>query len=249
LPRAVSASRAMEISRHSWSTSGESTGREVRTESAFRACSCRPLRRRYRGDSGRRNICEKKELDRSAHRAGKVLERWRKPTYSDGENGSPGELDGNGSPPRGVVGSVLGGLVDDGGEEKTDGDGPLVETDNQTSELFGRAFGLYKEMKEGDKSMPVHRRRKGISWMGRTVHGDKARDDSDGKTSDDTADNEASEGDGKLESDSEAEEQAGGDETKLSTEEISDRGGSQSAEEGTRRQDGDDERGIARGEV
>jgi len=46
--------------------------------------------------------------------------------HPDGENQSPNKLDSNRNLPRSAGGVVLGGIVDDRGDEKTDGDHPLV---------------------------------------------------------------------------------------------------------------------------
>jgi hypothetical protein len=50
--------------------------------------------------------------------------------HTDGENETPNELQSDGELPRRMVGPVLGGIVDDTGEEKTDGDRPLVTGDD-----------------------------------------------------------------------------------------------------------------------
>ena len=46
--------------------------------------------------------------------------------HADSEDKPPNELDGDGDPPRRVIGSVLRGVVYHGCDEETDGDGPLI---------------------------------------------------------------------------------------------------------------------------
>ena len=56
--------------------------------------------------------------------------------HPDGENKCPNELDRDGELPRSVSGFVLGGIVDDGGEEETDRDCPLITADESTTILI-----------------------------------------------------------------------------------------------------------------
>jgi hypothetical protein len=56
--------------------------------------------------------------DESAH--------LRKEGHATSENRSPDELNRNGNAIRGVIRSVLGGVVENVGEEDTNGDSPLV---------------------------------------------------------------------------------------------------------------------------
>jgi hypothetical protein len=54
----------------------------------------------------------------------------------------PGQLNGDGDTVRPGVVPVRGGVVDDGGEEQADGDGPLVGTDDEAANPFGSRFRL-----------------------------------------------------------------------------------------------------------
>lgn len=90
--------------------------------------------------------------------------RLGQPEHTGSEDGSPDELDGSGDTPSRVVVAVLGGVVYDGSEEKTDGDGPLVSGYNGTTDPFRRTFGL--------------------------VHGDESGYETNTDTSNDTADDE-----------------------------------------------------------
>ena len=96
-----------------------------------------------------------------------------------------------------MIVAVLGGVVDDGCEQKTDGDRPLVAGDDGTTDPLGRALGL--------------------------VHGDEDGDETDTETSEDTADNEGgplvAAG---LEGDTEREDGGGDEDTAATTEVISD---------------------------
>ena len=117
--------------------------------------------------------------------------------HTRGEDKCPDELNSDGDPPRRVVWAVLGRVVDDGGEEETDGDGPLVAGDDGTTDPLGRALGL--------------------------VHGDEGGDETDTCTGEDTADDERGQvGSTSLECNTEAEDQAGGDDANATTEDISD---------------------------
>lgn len=58
------------------------------------------------------------------------------------EHQGPSELDGDGNTVAASVVAVGSGIVDNGGKEKTDGDGPLVGTDNGTTDPFGCCLGL-----------------------------------------------------------------------------------------------------------
>ena len=55
--------------------------------------------------------------------------------HADGENKCPDELDRDGELPRSVSGFALGSIVDDGGEEETDRDCPLITGDDGTTVL------------------------------------------------------------------------------------------------------------------
>ena len=65
---------------------------------------------------------------------------------------SPDKLDRDGNPIRGVIRSVLGGVVEDTREEETDGNGPLVETDDGTADPLGRTLGLIHWNQSGDQT-------------------------------------------------------------------------------------------------
>ena len=83
------------------------------------------------------------------------------------ENERPDELDRKRDTVRGVVRAVLGGVVDDGSEQETDGDGPLVAGDDGTTDPLWGTLGL--------------------------VHGDEGRDETDSSAGEDTADEEGGE--------------------------------------------------------
>jgi len=139
----------------------------------------------------------------------KVSRRLRKEEHATSKDRGPSELDGNGDSPGRVVVSVLSRLVDDSGEEETDGDGPLVKTDDGSSERFGRAFGLVKR--------------------------DKTRNTSDTETGNDSTSNEDTPNGGELHAETGAKDDAGCDQTKSSTKQVTDGVGSKSTEESARR--------------
>ena len=62
--------------------------------------------------------------------------RLREEDHANSENETPNELDGNRESPRSAGGFVLGGIVDDGGDEETDCDRPLITGDESTAVLI-----------------------------------------------------------------------------------------------------------------
>ena len=75
-----------------------------------------------------------------------------KEDHASSKNCSPDELDRNGNSIRRVIRSVLGSVVENTREEETDGDGPLVETDDGTTDPLGRALGLIHWNQSGDQT-------------------------------------------------------------------------------------------------
>ena len=51
-----------------------------------------------------------------------------------------------------MIRSVLGGVVENTREEETDGDSPLVETDDGTTDPLGGALGLIHRNQSGDQT-------------------------------------------------------------------------------------------------
>lgn len=96
-----------------------------------------------------------------------------------------------------MVVAVLGRVVDDGREEETDGDRPLVARDDGATDPLGRALGL--------------------------VHGDEGGDEADAETGEDTADDEGgplvAAG---LEGDTGGEDGGGEEDTAATTEDVGD---------------------------
>jgi len=153
----------------------------------------------------------------------KVSGGFGKEEHATREDSSPSKLDGNRDPPSRVVRPVLRRLVDDSGEKKTDGDGPLVHSDDHTTESFRRTFTL--------------------------VHGNEATDGSNSESRDDTTDNKGSPSSRALKSDTDTEDSTSKDQTKLSTKSVSDGVGSESTKEGTSRKNRNDKRLVTRGQV
>lgn len=58
------------------------------------------------------------------------------------EDERPGKLNSNRDTVRASVSAVLGGVVDNGSQEETDGNGELVSTDNGTTNPLGRGLRL-----------------------------------------------------------------------------------------------------------
>jgi hypothetical protein len=59
--------------------------------------------------------------------------RFREKDHANSQDKTPNELDGDGDPPRSVSIFVLGGIVDNGGDEETNGDRPLIPGNDGTS--------------------------------------------------------------------------------------------------------------------
>jgi hypothetical protein len=70
--------------------------------------------------------------------------------HSTSKNCCPNKLDSNGNAIRGVIGSVLGDIVENGGQEDPDSNTPLVEAYDGTTDPFGSAFGLIHWSQGGD---------------------------------------------------------------------------------------------------
>lgn len=105
-----------------------------------------------------------------------------------------------------MVVAVLGRVVDNGREQETDGDGPLVAGDDSATDPLGRALGL--------------------------VHGDKGGDETDTETSENTADDEGSD---VMRTGLEGNTEGKDDTCELDTATTAEDIGSGSAEEGTYR--------------
>ena len=147
-----------------------------------------------------------------------------KPDATDEEDNSPGELDSDRNAVRASVIPVLGGIVDDGSKQKTNGNGKLVATDNGTTDPLGGSLGL--------------------------VERNGSRDHTDSVTSEETTSNKQGDiSSNGLEDNTKTEDNVAGNETKAATEEIGSRGGSQGTEEGTGREDRDNERGLVGGDI
>jgi hypothetical protein len=58
------------------------------------------------------------------------------------ENERPGELNGDGNAVAARIVTLASGIVNDSSEEETDGDGPLVGTDDGTTNPLGSGLGL-----------------------------------------------------------------------------------------------------------
>ena len=121
------------------------------------------------------------------------------PDHTNGEDECPNKLDTRGDTPSRVVIAVLCRIVDDGGEEETDGDRPLVAGDDGAADPLGGALGL--------------------------VHGDEGGDETDTETGEDTTDDEDREGvAASLHGDTETEDQTCDEDTATTTEHIRERG-------------------------
>ncbi len=149
----------------------------------------------------------------------KVSGGFREQEESGCEDDGGDELDGDRDAVRAGIQSVLGGVVDAGGNHETQGDGELIAGDDGTTNLAGSDLGH--------------------------VQDDDGRDETDTETSDDTADGEESNGGGsQLESNTDGKDTAASDDGSPTSEPVGEVTGENGAEEGTGGEDGDDERVV-----
>ena len=80
-----------------------------------------------------------------------------------------------------MIGSVLGSIVENGGEEEPDRNTPLVEADNGTTDPLGRALGLIHWNQGGDhtdtETGPGTADDEGSKRSGGRLNGDTDRED------------------------------------------------------------------------
>lgn len=132
------------------------------------------------------------------------------------QDDGPCELHSDGNAVGSCVRAIFGGVVDDGGEQKTDGDSELVGTNNNTTNPFGRSLGL--------------------------VERDGSTDHTDTVTSEEpTSDEERDRSCDSLQDDTDAEDDVASDETKTTTKDVGSGSSSQGTEESTGREDGDNQ--------
>lgn len=81
-----------------------------------------------------------------------VTRRLGEEGHATSEDGSPDELDTGGDLPGRVGWAVLSSVVDNGSEEETDGDGPLVARDDGTTDPLGRAVRGRRKKRARDVS-------------------------------------------------------------------------------------------------
>jgi hypothetical protein len=146
------------------------------------------------------------------------------------EDDGPGKLDGNGDAVAAGVLAVLGGVVDDGGQEETDGDGELVGTDDGSSDPLGGGFRLVKwDCLLAGFYIP--------DWGRHT----QSRDQTNTETGKEATSKEH--GDirgGTLQDDSQVEHLGRGNQTPATTNQVTHGSSTQSTEKCTSREDGDD---------
>ena len=150
----------------------------------------------------------------------KVSGRLGEHEETESEDGTPSELETDGDSVSTVVGPVLGEVDDDRGDHDTDGDAELVSRDQSSSDLSGADF--------------------------RHVENDDGRDETDTETGDDSTNDDSGEtfSSEHLDDDSDDVDGATRDDGGPSSDRIGQVTGDESTEEGTGREDGDDERGL-----
>lgn len=138
---------------------------------------------------------------------------------SNEKNNSPGKLDGNRDPVRASVVTMLSSVVDDSSKKETDGDGKLISANNNTTDPLGSSLGLVQRNSSGDHT--------------------------DTETSEEAASNEKRDFNGdSLENDTEAEDDVASNQAEAATKEVGRWGSSKCTEEGTSREDGDNQGGL-----
>lgn len=144
--------------------------------------------------------------------------------HTDDQDDGPGELDSHGDTVGASIHAVLGGVVDDGGQQKTDGDGQLVGTDDGTTDPLGGSLGL--------------------------VHGDGSGEQTNTQTGEETTSHEEGDGGGgNLKDDTDGEDDGVEDHGEATTEDVGHGGSEESTEEGTSREQGDNHGGLRGGHI
>jgi hypothetical protein len=75
-----------------------------------------------------------------------------KKEHTKGKNCGPDELHCNWDAIRGMIRSLFGGVVDDVGEEETNGDSKLVKTNDSTTNPLGGTLGLVHGNQSGNQT-------------------------------------------------------------------------------------------------
>lgn len=154
----------------------------------------------------------------------KVAGRFREKEETDGEDDGPEELDSDGNAVRARVVAAVDCVGDNGSQHETDGYGELVAGDDGTTDLLRSDL--------------------------RHVENVDGRDETDTDTSDQTTnDKERNGGRSDLENDTNGEDTAASNDGKTTTEPVGKSTGDKSTEEGTGREDRDDEGGVRGGDV
>lgn len=81
-----------------------------------------------------------------------VARRLGQNQHAADEDDGPGKLDGDRDPVRPRVHAQRRGVVDDGGQEQTDGDGELVGAYDGAANPFGGGLGLVQRDEGGDET-------------------------------------------------------------------------------------------------
>ena len=76
----------------------------------------------------------------------------RKDGHATSKDCCPDKLNSNRNAIRRVIRSVLGGVVENGSEEEPNGNTPLIETDDGTTDPLGGALGLIHRSQGGDQT-------------------------------------------------------------------------------------------------
>jgi hypothetical protein len=157
--------------------------------------------------------------------------RVREDQHTADENDRPGKLDRDGDAVAAGVHAVLRGVVDDRGQQETDGDGELVGTDDRASDPLGGRFRLVQ------RDCPLVESGNAVGERRHT----QRRDQTDPETGKEATRKE--EGDprgGRLQDDSQIEHLGRSNQTPATTDPVTHGSSTQSTEEGTSREDGDD---------
>ena len=81
-----------------------------------------------------------------------VARRFRQDEHARDQDDGPRELDGDGNAVRAGIVTVLGAVVDDGGEEEPHRDGELVAAHDDAADPLGRRLGLVQRDQRGQQA-------------------------------------------------------------------------------------------------
>lgn len=164
--------------------------------------------------------------------------------HSSDQNDGPGELNSDRDTVAAGIHAVLGGVVDNGSQKQTDGDGQLVSTDNGTTDPLGSGLRLVQRNWKNLCQTSLLDLSLGFCQL------TSCREKTDTQTGEESASHKQRDGSrGCLQDNTKAENKSVENHANPTTEVIRNRGSTESTEESAGREKGDDHRGLGRGDI